>query len=518
MRILIVDDEKMIRNWILLLLKQIGDHSLTAEAIGDVDSALEYCDKNPVDLLITDITMPQRSGLELLQILRSTHPEIATAVLSAYDDYPYLRSALQLGALDYILKSEMQLSDIISLLKKARIFAHRKATRVFADNSTENDLLSCIGDEQALRSFIQDRFPSLKQDPVAAFAFQTSPVKENRSSGIMLCNDTLSSENISGAAFTFGESYCVIYSFDTKIPEHQREIQQKLHLLLQRNFTMELHLSILPLFSYQAISLGALRIEIQRQHLLQECRSYYRASETARDFFQIDRNSLIGTIRQIRFFIDLHRFNEAMDTLISFAEKCHQDHIYPSDVKSGIKHCMTIVLLNTDDTNGNFPFARQYQGVNHKIDALKTADTLEEYLHNLYRDYRNAVQSIRTASINPSLKKALDYININYMHHLTLEDVSRHIYLNKTYISQLFNKCLGISFVNYLESVRIHKAQELLQKTSESIAIIAEKTGYSSQSYFTKAFGKRVGMSPQKYRNLYLSGIAQSSLLNDPSR
>ena len=93
----------------------------------------------------------------------------------------------------------------------------------------------------------------------------------------------------------------------------------------------------------------------------------------------------------------------------------------------------------------------------------------------------------------------------NYMHRLTLEGVAQHVFLNKSYISQMFMKQLGINFVSYLESVRIYKAQELLQNTDMSVTKIAEETGYASQSYFTKAFKKRVGMSPLKYRAVSLS-------------
>ena len=100
MKILIVDDDKMIRNWLTMLLRQIPNKDVEISTASNVDEALEHCQNNEVHLVITDITMPQRTGLELLQILRESHPSISTAVLSAYDDYQYIRSAMQLGAID----------------------------------------------------------------------------------------------------------------------------------------------------------------------------------------------------------------------------------------------------------------------------------------------------------------------------------------------------------------------------------------------------------------------------------
>ena len=111
-------------------------------------------------------------------------------------------------------------------------------------------------------------------------------------------------------------------------------------------------------------------------------------------------------------------------------------------------------------------------------------------------------QSIeRKALPNASLSRVIFYINQNYMHRLTLDIVAKHVFLNKTYISQLFSRHLDISFVDYLESVRIANACSLLRSTSMSVAEIAKAAGYSSASYFTKAFKKRIGVVPSQYRS-----------------
>ena len=123
MNILIVDDDITIRNLLSMLIKQIDDFTGTVAGASSADEAEALCDERPVDLVITDIKMPNRSGLELIRLLRKKHPEIQIACLSAYDDYEYIRKALKLGVLDYILKSEMKLEDIISLLDKVESFS-----------------------------------------------------------------------------------------------------------------------------------------------------------------------------------------------------------------------------------------------------------------------------------------------------------------------------------------------------------------------------------------------------------
>ncbi len=102
--------------------------------------------------------------------------------------------------------------------------------------------------------------------------------------------------------------------------------------------------------------------------------------------------------------------------------------------------------------------------------------------------------------INPAFRRAIAYIDRNYMHRLTLDDVSRNVYLNRTYICQMFTQNLGISFVSYLEQIRITKAQELLRTTTMSSSEIARQVGYSRVGYFAKVFKKRTGVTPLQYR------------------
>ena len=76
---------------------------LTATA-ADGNEAWELIQKNPPDLLITDIRMPYMDGLELSKKARELNPNIVILIISAYDDFQYARTAMHLQAFDYILK------------------------------------------------------------------------------------------------------------------------------------------------------------------------------------------------------------------------------------------------------------------------------------------------------------------------------------------------------------------------------------------------------------------------------
>lgn len=99
------------------------------------------------------------------------------------------------------------------------------------------------------------------------------------------------------------------------------------------------------------------------------------------------------------------------------------------------------------------------------------------------------------------LKPALDYIEENFASDIALSEVSELIGVSDYYFCRLFKSTMKSSFVDYLNFVRIMKADKLLSTTDLSILEIAMKTGFSSLSYFNRVFKKFKSCSPTVYRN-----------------
>ena len=92
------------------------------------------------------------------------------------------------------------------------------------------------------------------------------------------------------------------------------------------------------------------------------------------------------------------------------------------------------------------------------------------------------------------------HIQENYMEDLSLELIADKYKTTSAYLSRVFKETTSVNFVNYLKSIRINKAKELLKNTEMSIDEISKSTGFGSRNNFTRVFGSSVGMTPTQYR------------------
>ena len=95
-RLLLVDDEKIERNGILFLMRQLHLQLQVTEAANGKE-ALEYLSKNPVDILLTDVKMPFMDGITLLEHVSKQYPDMKKILFSGYSEFEYARKAMHLA-------------------------------------------------------------------------------------------------------------------------------------------------------------------------------------------------------------------------------------------------------------------------------------------------------------------------------------------------------------------------------------------------------------------------------------
>lgn len=115
-RVVICDDHELIRSGFARLIDREEDLTLSAEAT-DAAETLEILETEPCDVLVLDISLPDRNGLEVLKELQGRFPRLPALILSMHSEEQYALRALQAGAVGYITKNNAS-QELVKAIRK----------------------------------------------------------------------------------------------------------------------------------------------------------------------------------------------------------------------------------------------------------------------------------------------------------------------------------------------------------------------------------------------------------------
>lgn len=138
-RILLVDDHPLLREGLGRLIAAESGLEVCGMA-GTVQEALSLVEALKPNLVVTDLTLPGRNGLELIKDLNSTHPEIPIIVLSMHDELIYAERVLRAGGRGYVMKDSPpdRLIEAIRIVLDGGVFASRTVTNHFLKSLSTN--------------------------------------------------------------------------------------------------------------------------------------------------------------------------------------------------------------------------------------------------------------------------------------------------------------------------------------------------------------------------------------------
>lgn len=503
MQILIADDDALIRKWLAMLLQQIPGREISVDVAENGIQALQSIQNCGVpDLLITDIKMPQMDGLTLCQQLKQRFPQIPVVILSSYEEFSFVKKAMQLGAIDYILKADMCLEDISNVIDKVENDRQRKSGQCAGNLDYAEEkrrLLSAYlrdsrKDDNTFLLRLDPRFKletltlmMLRLDRnidarLEAVACRNCPV----STVLVPCGDTVYIAFMHNdlSVMTSGQKRAAVNSF----LEYLRK---------QDSFSVEVWSTTL-----NCAELGVYA-SIQTCQSVLDFKLYYSLENFDQVGYRESGEDLhVSRIPFYKSFFEVasrYQIEEAAELLRNCLDTLHDMYCHPSDIERYISVMCHKLLSDMSmlEIGGDW-FNQTIQRL-HEVESAATQQLRKEALERFLAQYGDILSSA-SPKRSTAVLQAVAYIDDHYAEKVTLEQIAAQSHMNSTYMSELFKKEMGVTLNDYINNLRIIHACEYLRFSNYSMGQIAERCGFNDQNYFTKVFKKFLNTTPSQYR------------------
>ena len=101
------------------------------------------------------------------------------------------------------------------------------------------------------------------------------------------------------------------------------------------------------------------------------------------------------------------------------------------------------------------------------------------------------------------IEKICRYLEVHYNEDISLEEAASMIGFSSFYFTKLMKEYMNMSYVDYITSLRVDKAKQLLEKTKMSVKDVGIAVGYENANYFTRVFKRIEGVAPSQYKNRF---------------
>lgn len=527
-KLLVVDDEPRQVKALVNIIKKLRPEYEVFMA-EDGQEALKFISKNPVDILFTDIKMPNMDGLQFIEELSKSGIAVKTVILSGYGEFEYAQKAIRFGVNDYIVKpiSKTDLEETLvkvenSLREEQDAESQKESLKKKLDNSLP------VYIEHQLNKWITGNLNAKELDEITSiFPFKgpgtviiTSFSKHKHFS------ESMDSDFIQYAKSSMKEALSTIGHTTSFYLESEINLMVTV-LIANNSFNLLSNDNIKRLHNYirnlkykydVSVTIG---VGENLENIFEGITESFRKAKIA-----IEHRFFIG-LEKIIFYSDVEAFSNrksinlfALETEISEAVRradkalisritsrifgCINDkcNVNPYQFKEAFLH----LLWNQAKIVKNLMLEERYNAfiasIKNKIIQCEEYKELWHHTNNTLFMITDILSNNLTDKNGLIINKCMKYINEHYMDNISLESVSQKYYFNPSYFSKLFKSYTGLGFSEYLLKVRVNKADFLLKNTDDNISEIARRIGFKDPSYFNRVFKKEVGISPLRYRQM----------------
>ncbi|MCD8105835.1 MAG: response regulator [Lachnospiraceae bacterium] len=519
--VLIVEDEKLIRQGIRVMIQRSGVPVENIIECGNGLMAMEVLKNQKVDVMFTDIRMPKMDGIELVKKMQSLpHPPLTVAV-SGYDDFSYAVEMMRGGVREYLLKpvDRDSLRKILEKLEQEIAETHaEEESRLLIDCNQlrqvmESPEISSSEIRQMEEQIGYRLFPSYE---VCCFAKAGGLDNENNTaflslgemSGHSVCivereNRPFLLKNELYDAFVGVSS---VHSGITGLRVAYLEALQARKTAFCRCMH-EFCLDMDPPGKEGTCKAGCIRENEDTVKSEDSKAKEASASDGGAGTADIVENRSESSQEKMPTDDEIKRLAQMLGT-DRYGDCCYQMDRFFRKVKRGtfspsqMEYFLDVLLGLIQTVYGGVlqdqaEEMERLRGIYGFQSVDEYAGALSAFLERIHARTDSRLDEHRNQQ---KLEQALRYIRENFSRDLNMAVVSNHVSMNYSVFSQEFKQYTGKNFVAFLKELRMEEAKRLLVETDLRVIEISQRVGYENEKHFMKTFKAEYGVSPSVYR------------------
>ncbi|MFC5468495.1 response regulator [Cohnella suwonensis] len=460
---------------------------------GDGISALAMFRSVRPDIVLTDIRMPGIDGLQLVGEILKEAPDTWCIVFSGFNEFEYVKRAIQLGVADYVEKPITEASIEKALRKVLGHIGRQNETRALErkwedsrqellDKAVRELLLFGIEAEPKWREsfgpqaeqvvgitvWVSAEEFALPDNP----AYRTVYLRNGQETAAVVfhlmelsntywddvANDFENAGNVIGIGKTYADMADAPHSYK----EAQRALKSALFLQVK---------GVVPFGELGGLMTSPEELSEREEAIILGMRSGNKALLMD----QVDR--FVGWIQSAKLDPDV-------------AEREMLKLIY-----------LALEAAKESGTTSGQSSASQERYMPHvEIREMAAKGKLAEWFREQIQAIADSVMDVREHTKHAAVEKARLYIERNVSRDVSLQEVAEHVGLNATYLSVVFKEAVGETYIKFLTRYRMELAKTMLRKGFK-VNEVSEKVGYLTHRHFTEVFKKYTGLTPGQYKD-----------------
>lgn len=517
-RILLVDDEKMELEMLAHYIRWEDMGIRVAGTAKNGREALQRMEELRPDIILTDVRMPIMDGLEFSRRAKQIDRNVQIAFLSGHDEFHYIKTALSVEAIGYLLKP-LDMEELQTLMVRVK----QKCEEISISSQTSGVLK-----ETYLRELLLENNPKIRAQWIEKLQLLPSPIQASGFFQLLY----ITADSLSGPGM-----------------EAVMPIRQFVQTEMPGAFLFPIKESTFAILCNRKLDASSIELTEMAEKLLQHASDSDNGNGSSRTTLSIGISNVGMGIESLydlytaakqanasKFYLGLGTCISADQTIVPVYEE-----VNPEPAMTSICHAIAHLHESTAIAGiQSFFAAMRHARIDQDLvgsTSLRLVTAIEQHfaniigggsVHSMYVDDWKRIARYATIyeieahitdvclSILALMKDKDKDKNLHIVHQitnlidesfsmpLTIEDIAKKVYLSPNYVRTLFKDKMGETILEYLTRMRIQHAAELLKDKSKKIHEISTAVGYENVSYFCSVFQKFKGTTPNEYRKKLL--------------